>query len=107
MEKKHNKITKKDLSYFISQNTGLSAIYVKKIIEDLLNLIITELINNNAININTFGTFKILNKSKRIGRNPKTGQEVPITARSVVTFRASNVLKSKVNTKNKSNLEDL
>ena len=45
MEKKHNKITKKDLSYFISQNTGLSVIYIKKIIEDLLNLIITEVLS--------------------------------------------------------------
>ena len=97
MEKKHNKITKKDLSYFISQNTGLSAIYVKKIIEDLLNLIITELINNNAININTFGTFKILNKSKRIGRNPKDKIEYIIVARKTISFRASKDFIKKLN----------
>ena len=97
MEKKHNKITKKDLSYFISQNTGLSAIYVKKIIEDLLNLIITELINNNAININTFGTFKILNKSKRIGRNPKDKIEYVILDRKTISFRASKDFIKKLN----------
>ena len=51
--------------------------------------------------ISSFGTFVVRQKKERIGRNPKTGQEVPITARSVVTFRASNVLKSKVNNKNK------
>ena len=70
MERIPNKITKKDISYFISQNTGLSAKYSKKIIEDLINIIISELIRENIINVNNFGTFKILNKSKRIGRNP-------------------------------------
>ena len=53
--------------------------------------------------ISSFGTFVVRQKRERIGRNPKTGQEVPITARSVVTFRASNVLKTKVNSKNKMN----
>ena len=97
MEKKHNKITKKDLSYFISQNTGLSVIYVKKIIEDLLNLIIIELINNNVININNFGTFKILNKSKRLGRNPKDKIEYVISARKTISFRASRDFIKKLN----------
>ena len=97
MEKKYNKITKKDLSYFISQNTGLSAIYVKKIIEDLLNLIIIQLINNNEININNFGTFKILNKSKRIGRNPKDKIEHMILARKTISFRASKDFVKKLN----------
>ena len=49
----------------------------------------------------------VRNKKERIGRNPKTGQEVPITARSVVTFRASNVLKSKVNSRNKSEIKEI
>ena len=97
MEKKHNKITKKDLSYFISQNTGLSVIYVKKIIEDLLNFVIIELINNNVISINNFGTFKILNKSKRIGRNPKDKIEYVILARKTISFRASKDFIKKIN----------
>ena len=97
MEKKHNKITKKDLSNFISQNTGLSTIYVKKIIEDLLNLIIIELKNNNIININNFGTFKILNKSKRIGRNPKDKIEYIILPRKTISFRASKDFIKKLN----------
>ena len=59
------------------------------------------------VKISSFGTFVIRKKKERIGRNPKTGQEVPITARSVVTFRASNVLKSKVNLRNKMNTEAL
>ena len=97
MEKKYNKITKKDLSNFISQNTGLSTIYVKKIIEDLLNLIIIELKNNNIININNFGTFKILNKSKRIGRNPKDKIEYIILPRKTISFRASKDFIKKLN----------
>ena len=61
--------------------------------------------NGDDVKISSFGTFVVRQKKERIGRNPKTGQEVPITARSVVTFRASNVLKSKVNSKNKMNSE--
>ena len=64
------------------------------------------LINGDDVKISSFGTFIVREKKERIGRNPKTGEEVPITARSVVTFRASNVLKSKVNTKNKINISE-
>ena len=59
------------------------------------------MIDGDDVKISSFGTFIVRNKKERIGRNPKTGEEVPITARSVVTFRASNVLKSRVNLKNK------
>jgi integration host factor subunit alpha len=54
------------------------------------------LINGQDVKISSFGTFIVRNKKERVGRNPKTGEEVPITARQVVTFRASNVLKSEV-----------
>ena len=63
--------------------------------------LLKSLIECDDVKISSFGTFIVRNKKERIGRNPKTGEEVPITARSVVTFRASNVLKSRVNTKNK------
>ena len=63
--------------------------------------ILKSLITGKDVKISSFGTFVVRQKKERIGRNPKTGEEVPITARSVVTFRASNVLKSKVNSKNK------
>ena len=59
------------------------------------------LINGDDVKISSFGTFIVREKKERIGRNPKTGEEVPISARHVVTFRASNVLKSKVDSKNK------
>ena len=65
--------------------------------------ILKALIGGNDVKISSFGTFIVRNKRERIGRNPKTGEEVPISARQVVTFRASNVLKSKVDNKNKIN----
>ena len=66
----------------------------------------TSLIKGDDVKISSFGTFIVRDKKERIGRNPKTGEEVPITARSVVTFRASNVLKLKVNDKNKINTSE-
>jgi integration host factor subunit alpha len=54
------------------------------------------LIEGQDVKISSFGTFIVRNKKERVGRNPKTGEEVPITARQVVTFRSSNVLKSQV-----------
>ena len=75
-----------------------------------MNAVFTEilisLIGGDDVKISSFGTFIVRQKKERIGRNPKTGEEVPITARSVVTFRASNVLKSKVNSKNKINITE-
>ena len=68
--------------------------------------ILTSLIKGDDVKISSFGTFIVREKKERIGRNPKTGEEVPITARSVVTFRASNVLKSKVNVKNKISISE-
>ena len=73
------------------------------LVDSVFNEILNSLIVGNDVKISSFGTFVVRNKRERIGRNPKTGEEVPITARSVVTFRASNVLKSKVNTKNRLN----
>ena len=78
---------------------------LKADIEQSLNSIIEHisdtLVSGNRVEIRGFGTFSIKHRNQRIGRNPKTGEEVPISARHVVTFRASNVLKSKVDSKNK------
>ena len=73
------------------------------LVDSVFSEILISLINGDDVKISSFGTFIIRQKNERIGRNPKTGEEVPITARNVVTFRASNVLKSKVNSKNKIN----
>ena len=99
--------TRSTLSEAVFKNVGLSRNESANLVDSVFGEILNSLIKGSDVKISSFGTFVVRQKKERIGRNPKTGQEVPITARSVVTFRASNVLKSKVNTKNKSNLEEL
>ena len=65
------------------------------LIEEIFEFILSELEKGENIKISSFGTFTIRHKNQRIGRNPKTGVEVPINARKVVTFSSSNILKSK------------
>ena len=97
--------TRSTLSEAVFKNVGLSRNESATLVDSVFGEILKSLINGDDVKISSFGTFVLGQKKERIGRNPKTGQEVPITARSVVTFRASNVLKSKVNTRNKMNSE--
>jgi integration host factor subunit alpha len=93
--------TRSTLSEAVFKNVGLSRNESAILVDSVFVEILKSLINGDDVKISSFGTFVVRQKKERIGRNPKTGQEVPITARSVVTFRASNVLKSKVNSRNK------
>ena len=93
--------TRSTLSEAVFKNVGLSRNESATLVDSVFGEILKSLINGDDVKISSFGTFVVRQKKERIGRNPKTGQEVPITARSVVTFRASNVLKSKVNNRNK------
>ncbi len=93
--------TRSTLSEAVFKNVGLSRNESSSLVDSVFNEILKSLIDGDDVKISSFGTFIVRNKKERIGRNPKTGEEVPITARSVVTFRASNVLKSRVNLKNK------
>ena len=95
--------TRSTLSEAVFKNVGLSRNESASLVDTVFTEILSSLIVGNDVKISSFGTFIVRQKKERVGRNPKTGEEVPITARSVVTFRASNVLKSKVNTKNKIN----
>ena len=94
--------TRSTLSEAVFKNVGLSRNESAALVDSIFSEILRNLTNNKDVKISSFGTFVVRNKKERIGRNPKTGKEVPISARSVVTFRASNVLKSKVDTGNKS-----
>ncbi len=96
--------TRSTLSEAVFKNVGLSRNESSTLVDSVFSEILKSLIDGKDVKISSFGTFVVRQKKERVGRNPKTGEEVPITARSVVTFRASNVLKSKVNIKNKSNL---
>ena len=98
--------TRSTLSEAVFKNVGLSRNESANLVDSVFSEILTSLIKGDDVKISSFGTFIVREKKERIGRNPKTGEEVPITARSVVTFRASNVLKSKVNIKNKINISE-
>ena len=88
--------TKSTLSEAVYRNVGLSRNESAMLVDSVFNEISKSLIDGHDVKISSFGTFIVRNKKERIGRNPKTGEEVPITARQVVTFRSSNVLKSEV-----------
>ena len=96
--------TRSTLSEAVFKNVGLSRNESATLVDSVFGEILKSLIQGNDVKISSFGTFVVRQKKERIGRNPKTGQEVPITARSVVTFRASNVLKSKVNSNKRENI---
>ena len=98
--------TRSTLSEAVFKNVGLSRNESATLVDSVFSEILNSLITGDDVKISSFGTFVVRQKKERIGRNPKTGEEVPITARSVVTFRASNVLKSKVNIKNKISISE-
>ena len=86
--------TRNDIIEAISDNVGLSLSESSEIIEEIFEFILDELEKGEDVKISSFGTFSVRHKRSRIGRNPKTGVEAPITERNVVTFTSSNVLKS-------------
>ena len=93
----NNNFTRKDLSNKIYKNVGFSKNLSLKIVDDFFESIILEIIKSNKIKISSFGTFSILNKKERMGRNPKTGVEKKIFSRKVVKFKSSLPLKKKIN----------
>jgi len=89
--------TRKDLSYKIYQNLGFSKSYSSTVIDNFFETLIQELLRSNKIKISSFGTFKVIHKKKRIGRNPKTKEEAIIVPRKVVKFTPSLLVKQKIN----------
>ena len=89
--------TRKDLSNKIYQKLGFSKNYSSQIIDNFFETMIVELLRSNKIKLSSFGTFKIINKKKRIGRNPKTKEEAIILPRKVVKFSPSLTVKQKIN----------
>ena len=91
----HKTLTRNDLIEEISDKVGLSLNDSSEMIENIFDFILTELESGDDVKISSFGTFKVKRKNLRMGRNPKTGIDVPIKPRKVVSFYSSNVLKSK------------
>jgi len=90
-------LTRKDLSSKIYKNLGFSKNMSSKIVDDFFETIISEIIKSNRIKISSFGTFSVLYKKERIGRNPKTKIEAKIFPRKIVKFKPSLLLKQKLN----------
>ena len=88
---------RKILSNKIYQNLGFSKNFSSKIVDNFFEIVETELIRSNRVKISSFGTFKVINKKERIGRNPKTKIETRISPRKVVKFKPSIFIKEKLN----------
>lgn len=89
-------LTRADLADAINRKVGLSRAEALAMVEGILRHMCDALSNGQNVKISGFGTFLLRDKSERVGRNPKTGVEVPITPRRVLTFRASQMLKDRV-----------
>ena len=89
-------VTKADIIEHLHNDLGLNKSECKILVEDFFQEIKTSLINNEEVKLSGFGNFELLNKRARPGRNPKTGEDVTISARRVVTFRAGNKLRKKI-----------
>ena len=89
-------LTKEEICIFLSRKKGYSVLYSKKIINNLIEILIDE-IKENSFNLKNIGTFKILNKKERIGRNPRTKEIYKIKARKTLAFKPSTNLSRKIN----------
>ena len=89
-------LTRSQLSEAVYQEVGLSRNECSELLESVLSKVSETLTKGESVKISSFGTFSVRNKNRRIGRNPKTGEEVPILPRRVLVFRPSQVLKNRV-----------
>ena len=94
-------LTRTVLSEAVYRELGLSRAESAELVESVINHICEALIRGEQVKISGFGTFNIRNKKERIGRNPKTGLEAPITSRKVISFRPSQIMKDSVVSGNK------
>jgi integration host factor subunit alpha len=90
-------VTRADLTEAVYRAVGLSRSESAVFVETILEEIALRLEQGETVKLSSFGTFAVRDKKERIGRNPKTGVEVPITPRRVLTFRPSHVLKDQIN----------
>lgn len=95
-------LTRMDLSEAVFREVGLSRNESAELVESVLKHMSDALVEGQQVKISSFGTFSVREKSARVGRNPKTGEEVPIHPRRVLTFRPSHLMKDRVATGNKS-----
>ena len=94
-------LTRMDLSEAVFREVGLSRNESAQLVESVLEHMSNALVDGQQVKISSFGTFSVRDKTARIGRNPKTGEEVPINPRRVLTFRPSHLMKDRVADGNK------
>ena len=92
-----NTITRADLGEAVYEEIGLSRNDSAILVESVLAEVCDALVDGENVKISSFGSFMLRNKGERTGRNPKTGEEVPISPRRVLVFRPSNILKERLN----------
>lgn len=91
-----NTVTRADLAEAVYREIGLSRTESAALVEAVIDQIIDALIKGEVVKLAGFGTFTLRQKNERIGRNPKTGEEVPITPRRVLTFKPSQMMRDRV-----------
>jgi integration host factor subunit alpha len=90
-------LTRADLAEAVFRISGLPKNEAAEIVEQVLKQVIQALERGETIKLSSFGSFGLREKAERVGRNPKTGDVVPITPRRVIVFRASNIMKDRIN----------
>ena len=90
-------ITRADLCEAVHSDLGLARSESSGLVEQVLDQIVRTLVGGSNVKVSSFGSFVLRDKGLRIGRNPKTGEEVPIHPRTVLTFRPSQLLRSRIN----------
>ena len=92
-------VNRKSLTNIIYQNIGFSKVISENIVNDIFYILMSAFKENEKVKITSFGTFLKKRKNKRIGRNPKTKEKKIISARKVITFKASKLFKDRINQK--------
>lgn len=89
-------MTKKDIVMKVSNETNLTQIDVKKIVQRTLDAVVESLQRGETVELRNFGVFKVKGRRGRLGRNPRTGQEVQVPEKKVVVFKPGLILKNRV-----------
>ena len=92
-------VTRMDLAEAVYHEVGLTRKAAQDMVDEVFEELSKVLEHSETVKLSTFGNFSVRSKRERIGRNPKTGVEVPILPRKVLSFRASHILKDKMNGK--------
>ena len=99
-------VTRAHLAEIIHAEVGLSRNECASLLEDVLGRLSATLEHGESVKISGFGTFSVRQKGRRVGRNPKTGEEVPILPRRVLVFRPSHVLRARINGQTANDADD-